>query len=158
MSKQSLSIPSLNYQYRMDTLMHTLHYPQKPLCQTKPMDAMRFNELPAGQNAIIMITTYGGYNQEDSIYINQRSIDNGMFRSTFYRTYKESESKIIGSEEYFGIPPDTGADKLEIDGIIGKGTWVDEGDIIIGKISKSIGTDGKPVKPRCTTINMESKE
>ena len=31
--------------------------------------------------------TYGGYNQEDSLILNQSSIDRGLFRSVFFRCY-----------------------------------------------------------------------
>lgn len=42
-------------------------------------------ELPAGHNAIVAIACYSGYNQEDSVMMNQSSIDRGFFRSMFFR-------------------------------------------------------------------------
>jgi len=39
----------------------------------------------AGINAIVAIACYSGYNQEDSLMMNQSSIDRGFFRSIFYR-------------------------------------------------------------------------
>ena len=45
-------------------------------------------ELPAGQNTIVAIACYSGYNQEDSLMMNQSSIDRGFFRSMFFRTYR----------------------------------------------------------------------
>lgn len=45
-------------------------------------------ELPAGHNAIVAIACYSGYNQEDSMMMNQSSIDRGFFRSMFFRAYK----------------------------------------------------------------------
>ena len=152
MSKQALSVPGLNYQERMDTMTHILNYPQKPLCQTKAMDAMHFNDLPAGQNAVVAITTNYGSNQEDAIDISRAAIDRGMFRSTYYRVYKDAESKVAGAEEHFGRPDESSAHKLDLDGIIQVGIFADEGDMIIGKLSTSIGLDGKPIKPRCTLI------
>lgn len=47
-------------------------------------------ELPAGHNAIVAIACYSGYNQEDSMMMNQSSIDRGFFRSMFFRAYKVS--------------------------------------------------------------------
>jgi len=44
--------------------------------------------LLAGINAIVAIACYSGYNQEDSLMMNQSSIDRGFFRSIFYRAYK----------------------------------------------------------------------
>lgn len=44
---------------------------------------------------------YTGYNQEDSIMLNQSGIDRGFFRSVFFRTYAET---IKENEERFEIP------------------------------------------------------
>ena len=59
----------------------------------------RFNELPAGINAIVAILSYGGYNQEDSVIMNQSGIDRGLFRSVFYRSYRDQESNIDNVNE-----------------------------------------------------------
>ena len=76
-----------SFQVRMDTMAHTLHYPQKPLATTRAMEYMHFRELPSGVNCIVGIACYTGYNQEDSLIMNQSSIDRGLFRSSFFRTY-----------------------------------------------------------------------
>ena len=86
------------------------------------MKYLRFKKLAAGCNSIIAIATYSGYNQEDSIMLNQSAIDRGFFRSVFYRTYDD----VRGSQENFEIPdPRTCSgrksgtyDKLDKDGII----------------------------------------
>ncbi len=44
--------------------------------------------MPTGVNTIVAMACFTGYNQEDSIVINQSSIERGLFRSAFYRTYK----------------------------------------------------------------------
>jgi DNA-directed RNA polymerase II subunit RPB2 len=87
MGKQAMGIYATNFQARIDTLAHVLYYPQKPLCRTNSMDFLRFKELPAGQNLIVAIAVYSGYNQEDSLIMSQSSIDRGLFRSMFYRSY-----------------------------------------------------------------------
>jgi DNA-directed RNA polymerase II subunit RPB2 len=61
---------------------------QKPLVTTRAMEYLKFRELPAGINTIVAIACYSGYNQEDSLMMNQSSIDRGFFRSIFYRAYK----------------------------------------------------------------------
>jgi DNA-directed RNA polymerase II subunit RPB2 len=136
----------------METMTHVLHYPQKPICQNDCMDDMHYNDLPGEFNAVVAISTYYGGNQEDAIIASQRAIDLGMGRSTYYRGYKEIESKTVGAEEYFGRPDEPDAQRLDADGIIPVGVSVKEGDMIIGKLSNSIGTDGAPMKPRCTFI------
>jgi len=92
MGKQAMGVYTSNYQVRMDTLAHVLYYPQKPLVRTKPMKYLHFEELPSGCNSIVAIATYSGYNQEDSIMINQSGIDRGYFRSVFFRTYNKREA------------------------------------------------------------------
>ena len=48
-------------------------------------------ELPTGNEVIVAICCYTGYNQEDSLLFNQSAIDRGLFRSFLYRTFKEEE-------------------------------------------------------------------
>jgi hypothetical protein len=57
------------------------------------MEYLHFRELPAGINAIVAIACYSGYNQEDSVIMNQSAIDRGLFRSIFYRSYRDEEKR-----------------------------------------------------------------
>ena len=70
------------------------------------MKYLNYNKMPSGINAIVAIATYTGYNQEDSVIINQGAIDRGLFSSTFYRTYKDEEEKnqLSGDEDIFCKP------------------------------------------------------
>ncbi|KAI9500454.1 DNA-dependent RNA polymerase II [Coemansia spiralis] len=142
MGKQAMGIMLTNYLLRMDTLTNILYYPQKPLATTRAMDYLKFRDLPAGQNAIVGIMCYGGYNQEDSVIMNQSSIDRGLFRSLYFRTNSDEESKqgldVLGTFEK--PTPDTTLrlkrgtyEKLDEDGLIAPGTQVAGDDIIIGK-------------------------
>lgn len=142
MGKQAMGVYLTNYQLRMDTLANILYYPQKPLVATRGMEFLRFRELPAGQNAIVAICCYSGYNQEDSVIMNQSSIDRGLFRSIYYRTYLDQEKKAgLVEMETFEKPTSATTlrlrhgtyEKLEDDGLIAPGTRVSGDDIIIGK-------------------------
>jgi len=138
MGKQAIGMYALNYQERFDTLSHVLTYPQKPLVQTAASDFLNVNDLPSGQNAIVAIACYGGFNQEDSIIMNQSSIDRGLFRSVFYRTYKDelksSQKEHWGSDhtECSGMRL-AHYDKLEDDGLVSPGVAIDGNDVLIGK-------------------------
>ena len=91
MGKQAMSVASTNALERLDTSAHMLHYPQQPLVQTHFSRNAHFNELPSGAVCIVAILTQPGCNEEDSTVFNQGSVDRGLFRSTFYRTYQERE-------------------------------------------------------------------
>ena len=142
MGKQAMGVCLTNYDLRMDTMNNVLYYPQKPLATTRSMEYLKFRELPAGQNAIVAIACYSGYNQEDSVIMNQSSVDRGLFRSLFYRAYTDTQKKVgINYVEDFEKPSRMDTlrlkhgtyDKLDDDGIISPGVRVSGEDIIIGK-------------------------
>jgi intein/homing endonuclease len=145
MGKQAMGIYTSNFQDRMDTLAHVLSYSQKPLCATRGMDFMNYRELPAGVNAIVAIAPWG-YNQEDSLIMNKSSVDKGLFRSTFYRCYTDTEREAeTGNNESFEKPVGdnikrmkTGNyNKIDVDGFVEPGIKVNEDDAIIGKTTPS---------------------
>ena len=145
MGKQAMGIYATNFNHRMDTLAHIINYPQKPIVSNRVMSALPSSNLPSGINAIVAIASYSGYNQEDSIIMNRSAIRRGLFVSTFYRTYKDEEKKTqisgSGEEEHFCKPNMEKTrglklgnySKLNSDGFVDKDTYVDDGDIIIGK-------------------------
>lgn len=159
MGKQAIGLPTVDYRTRMDTLSHVLCYPQKPLVSTIPGNIVGLSDLPAGQNAIVAIASYTGYNQEDSIIMNKGSIDRGMFRSIVYRTYKE-ETKIHGSgmKETIEVPHRDECIDIKLanyntlgeDGIVECGQCIKGNDVLIGKTIMSPDLNGK--KRDCSTI------
>jgi DNA-directed RNA polymerase beta subunit len=144
MGKQALGIPITNFLSQLDTSMHIMYYPQKPLVNSWISKYINVRELPAGINAIVAIASYSGYNQEDSLILNQSAIDRGIFRTTFYRTFKDEEKKnqLSGEKEEFGLPPKDETSNTKkasaenIDpktGFVKINSKVKEGDIIISK-------------------------
>ncbi|KAJ1640261.1 RNA polymerase II core subunit [Pavlovales sp. CCMP2436] len=142
MGKQAMGVYISNYQTRMDTMANVLYYPQKPLACTQSMKFLAFRELPSGINAIVAIACYSGYNQEDSVIMNQSAIERGFFRSVQYKTYKDEIQKTsLDLTEQFEKPQRdvcTGMkfanyDKIDEDGLCCPGVRVSGGDIIIGK-------------------------
>ncbi|KAL1233681.1 DNA-directed RNA polymerase II subunit [Trichinella spiralis] len=129
----------------------------KPLVTTRSMEYLRFNELPAGINSIVAILSYTGYNQEDSVIMNSSSIDRGMFRSIFYRSYRDQESsREARNEETIEKPTrqicqgmrNAVYHKLDDDGIVSPGTRVSGDDVIIGKTIMLEDTDDSSTTKR----------
>jgi DNA-directed RNA polymerase II subunit RPB2 len=157
MSKQAVGVFATNYRDRMDTLSNILYYPQKPLVATKAMQYLNYDELPSGQNAIVAIACYGGYNQEDSIIMNQSAIDRGMFRNTFYRTIStvekvESGECLCKPDPREVRPLKKGNTNLEVDGFPPIASYVKQDEVIIGKVTKN-SEDVVPVD-----VSITSKE
>lgn len=87
MGKQAAGTIGYNQRNRMDTVMYNLVYPQAPLVKTKTMDLINYDKLPAGENAIIAVMSYGS-TMEDALVINRASLDRGYGRCLVYRTAK----------------------------------------------------------------------
>jgi DNA-directed RNA polymerase II subunit RPB2 len=144
MGKQAMGMYALNFRERFDALAHLLCYPQMPLVSPFMSKFYGCQKMPCGQNITVAIMTYTGYNQEDSIMINRAFLQRGGFRSIFYRTYKDEEKKnqSSGEEERFYKPEPTltrqmknaNYEKLAEDGFVPENAYVDNDDILIGKV------------------------
>ena len=104
--KQSVSYPADNYHHRIDTTSYLLHNPERPLIQTRMTEVMNHHKLGSGNNIIVAVAYYNGYNQEDSILVNKTSLDMGLFDSSKYKMFEQFEKRDqkIGSEERFYNP------------------------------------------------------
>ena len=144
MGKQAMGMYALNFQERFDALAHLLCYPQVPFVSPFMSKFYGAQTMPSGQNIVVAIMTYTGYNQEDSIMINRASLERGLFRSIFYRTYKDEERKnqSSGEEERFDRPDpqytkqmkNANYGKLGADGFVPENVYVGNEDILIGKV------------------------
>ena len=152
MTKQALGLYAANFMLRTDTRGYLLHYPERPLAQTRHLDIIGYNDRPAGQNAIAAIMSYTGYNIEDAIIMNKSSVDRGFMRATFFRLYQTEEQKYPGGQEdrievpraelrVRGFRGPEAYKKLDEDGIVQPETYVVGGEVIIGKTSPPRFTD-----------------
>jgi DNA-directed RNA polymerase II subunit RPB2 len=90
-AKQSIGIYLTSYKDRMD-ISQILYHPQVPLVTTEGMRINNTLDLPFGENVVIAIMSYMGYNQEDSIIFNKASVDRGIFLCD---TLKKEHSEIV---------------------------------------------------------------
>lgn len=152
MAKQSIGSFSLCHPDRVDTVSHVLHYPQHPLVQTMLHDVISLQDLPGGSTVVVAVLSRTGFNQEDSIIVNQGAIDRGMFRSSIFKCYKDEERGLGADVERFGAVNVSAVGarqanycKVDADGLPSLGTFVDNGDVIISKrmIASQLGVDRK---------------
>ena len=163
MGKQAMGVYTTNFRYRVDTLAHILRYPQLPLINSRIMQYLPSNDLPSGINAIVAIASYSGYNQEDSVIMNKSAIERGLFMSDFYRTYKDEEKKRHSSnskmQESFTKPDINNTlgtrgnnySKLESNGLPKLESFIESGDIIIGKVHPIFDGQSKKNFKCCST-------
>ena len=143
--KQAIGYPFSNNELRTDTIQHILYYPQKPIVQSHHAEYNLCNEYPFGANLIVAILMYSGYNQEDSVIINQSAIDRGLFRSFSYKTIMVEERRrcTLYSETITMVPPSYQIksfdySKLNDVGIIKVGCFAGVGDVLVGKLQKRV--------------------
>jgi DNA-directed RNA polymerase II subunit RPB2 len=154
--KQAIGVYSTNFNQRIDTLGYILHHPQKPIVHNKMSEILHANKLPNGENLIVAIATYTGYNQEDSIIINKASIERGMFNITSYKAIvAEEESKSANgtiAEKFFANPIDWNipnqkyANYATIDketGLPKINSWIEENDCVFGMVAKETNMSTK---------------
>jgi hypothetical protein len=143
-SKQAMGIYVTNYENRMDKTAYVLNYPTRPLVDTRIMNMIQLNKIPSGTNVIVAIMTHTGYNQEDSLLINQGSIDRGMALVTVYHTEKDEDKQKINGDEEIRCKPDASKtkgmkfgnyNKVNSRGVVPENTLIENRDIIIAKVT-----------------------
>lgn len=146
MAKQSLGFSTPLMNASTYVRQHFMLYPQIPIVSTKAINLLGLDERPTGQNCIVAVLPFEGYNIEDAVVFNKSSVERGLARTFFYRVY-EAEAKQYpgGMKDTFELPS---ADEnirgfrgekayrlLEQDGAVMHEAIVTGGDILIGRTS-----------------------
>ncbi len=153
-SKQGLSLFATNFQNRFDNQVHVLCYSEAPLVRTLYFDHVANGNMGYGQNLVLAMGCFTGYNQEDGIVMNADALQRGLFNSICYRSYEvfeefDSDDPKVKTETRIGNPANTPAwtnlkagldyTKLDERGIIREGTFVDENTVLVGRYMRAEG-------------------
>lgn len=156
--KQAMGIYSSDYRERTD-ISYILYHSQVPIISSRASKYTNAQIFPAGENTIVLIASYGGYNQEDSIVMNDSAIGKGLFRAQVLKKYQEEIKKNPASSktgiftkpdrnkvDNMRVKEDGNYEKLTMDGYVKEETYIKDGDVIIGMINPkaSAREDEKP--------------
>ncbi len=142
--KQAVGFYAANFPVRIDMDVNLLHYPQVPIVNTAMHEISGYEKHPAGQNVVVAVLSYRGYNMEDAVVINRASIDRGFGRSTYFRPAVAEELRYSGGlmdtisipdKDVKGYKSEKDYKFLEDDGIVFPEADVKEEDVVIGKTS-----------------------
>ena len=140
--KQAMGIYATNFDKRCDKTAYVLSYPSRPLVDTRLMNWLDLVKIPSGQQIYVAIMSHTGYNQEDSVLVNQGSIDRGMFSTTIYHTEKDEDKNITNFVSRTKPDPTKtkgvkygNYDKINSQGFVPKNTMLEDHDIIMAKVT-----------------------
>lgn len=167
-SKQSIGIYSSNYRYRYDKAF-ILHHPQEAIVQTRASKYTNYNRLPPGENVIMAVMSYTGFNQEDAIIMNYDAIKRGLLKITNYNVYssKLEKNQQTGMNDEFKKPDPVSVtilnnsdySKLNNKGYVDLETKIKYNTAIIGKVSRIQPTPRQPYDYRDqSTIYKEHED
>ena len=139
---QSIGLLSTNFLLRTDTKFNVMLYPQAPIVTTDTSQPLI--DFPEGQNVVVAVMTYDGYNMNDAIILNRSSVQRGLFRSFYFRTYETIKKRYWGGQEDEITVPDPGIKghkgeeaykHLSEDGIAPPETVLESDAVMLGKVS-----------------------
>ena len=164
-SKQAVSMYHTNHRVRMDKSAVVLNSAQIPLVKTRYMEHINGEENCYGENAIVAIMCYTGYNVEDAMLVNEASLKRGLLRTTYYSSYEAHEERTdlepISKTTFANIENTTNVvgsrlhqdySKLDEYGLIKEGQEVNDETAVIGMISSTTGS------PNNLNVSMKPKK
>lgn len=142
--KQACGINSTNFHNRLDQT-YLLYNTQKPIAYNYADRYTNVDKMPSGENCVVALACYTGYNQEDSVILNQSAIDMGFFNSSTYDRYSSiiQKNQVTSGNDRFMKPDletveglrNASYEKLNEHGYVEEETELVKGDVIIGKVT-----------------------
>jgi DNA-directed RNA polymerase II subunit RPB2 len=163
-SKQACSLYHTNYQVRMDKTSVVLNSGQVPLVKSRYLEHISHEENSYGENAIVAIMCYTGYNVEDAILINEGALKRGLFRTTYYTTYEAHEetsrsvenstekifTNIESASDVIGTKPGYDYSHLDSNGLVKEGTVMNDKIVLIGITARTSSESSKVDQSKMT--------
>lgn len=146
MGKQAIGAIASNQFLRIDSLLYLMVYPQKPMVKTRTIELVKYEKLPAGQNATVCVMSYSGYDIEDALVLNKASVDRGFGRCQVFRKYAtQIKSYPSGTRDRLTGPvlapntkkPIAKHDLLDVDGLVAPGEQVSRDKVYVNKQTPS---------------------
>nr|AIA21281.1 RNA polymerase beta subunit [Pyropia kanakaensis] len=105
-------------------------------------------EIALGRNILVAYMPWEGYNYEDAFLISERLVYDDLYTSIHIEKYEvECRQTKLGPEEITREIPnvsDNSLKDLDRNGIVVGGSWVEAGDILVGKITPKGEADQLP--------------
>jgi DNA-directed RNA polymerase subunit beta len=105
-------------------------------------------EFGVGQNVRVAFMPFKGYNFEDAIVLSDRLLKNNKFTSVhIYELQCDLHETRLGNEEFTRDIPNIPLEKLsklDKDGVVHVGAYVESGDLLVGKITPKGEVDLSP--------------
>ena len=144
MAKQSLGFSTPLVRISTAARQHMMLYPQAPIVRTRAMDLIGIEDRPAGVNCVVAVLPFDGFNIEDSVVLSRPSVERGLARSIFYRTYSAKARRYDGGMRDVFERPDPAAPPrgysgerhyagLDGTGSAAVGGRIESGDMVIGR-------------------------
>jgi DNA-directed RNA polymerase beta subunit len=159
--KQACSWYNTAFNKRFDTISTWLNYGQRPITQTWMYNPVLGGSgcMPYGENAMVALCIYSGYNQEDSILLNEGALRRGMFHTSYYHSYDviekmvdvmtQTNTKIVNSvtnsefRDNVILDPKYDYSMLDADGVIKEGSIVKDNTILVGIVTPIRSSSGE---------------
>ncbi|KAJ5887576.1 DNA-directed RNA polymerase III subunit RPC2 [Penicillium taxi] len=145
MGKQAIGAIASNQFQRIDSILYIMVYPQKPMVKSRTIELVKYDQLPAGQNATVAVMSYSGYDIEDALVLNKGSVDRGFGRCQVFRKYSTPlKSYPNGMRDQLAAPEyeDNVVIKkhtlIDGDGLPAVGEEVTAGQVLINKITPDL--------------------
>nr|YP_010456370.1 RNA polymerase beta subunit [Parnassia longshengensis]UUA67552.1 RNA polymerase beta subunit [Parnassia longshengensis] len=147
-----LSIPLVMYQRsNKNTYMHQKGCVPRGKCIKKGQivadgAATVGGELALGKNILVAYMPWEGYNSEDAVLISERLVYGDIYTSFHIRKYEiKAHVTSQGPERITKEIPHLEANllrNLDKNGIVMLGSWVEAGDILVGKLTPQMAKEG----------------